>query len=197
MENNYKKIIEISNYLKSNLTTISNALFSKKPGIYSIGFMGDKFPWEVTRNGVSSNSIIYIGKTQKSSISRDRDGHFSSGQSGNSTLRRSLGGILIDQLNLTPIPRSKTEISIQKYRNYKFFAEGEDKLTTWMLNNLSLSFYDFEGSKQELEELENKLIQVVIPILNIRNNPGNVYRKRLQNLRRNCADLAKVNENLS
>jgi hypothetical protein len=40
-----------------------------------------------------------------------------------------------------------------------------------MKNNLALSFYEFTGSIQELEDLETEIIDAIVPILNISKNP--------------------------
>ena len=37
----------------------------------------------------------------------------------------------------------------------------------WMENNLALSFYEYPRTKQEIEYLETKLIDELVPILNI------------------------------
>ena len=84
--------------------------FSNLPGIYFIGFNGENFPFPSQVDIVSTGDIIYVGKTEKSQKSRDANTHFKSGKTGSSTLRRSVGAILRNKLELKPIPRSQNEI---------------------------------------------------------------------------------------
>ena len=146
--------------------------FSNLPGIYFIGFNGENFPFPSQVDIVSTGDIIYVGKTEKSQKSRDANTHFKSGKTGSSTLRRSVGAILRNKLELKPIPRSQNEI---KMRDFKFIEESEKKLTKWMIKNLSLSFYEVTEGKRYLKLLENQLIELLTPILNISKNKGNPF----------------------
>lgn len=47
-----------------------------------------------------------MGKAERSLASRDVDTHFSTAKTGSSTLRRSLAGLLVDQLALEGRPRN-------------------------------------------------------------------------------------------
>lgn len=165
--------------------------FSDKPGIYSVHFHGSVFPLSSAKEKVKSGDIVYIGKTLSSQKDRDADSHFSTGKTGSSTLRRTLGAILIDQLNLKPIPRSESETTRNRFRNYRFEKVGEERLTTWMTDNLGLSFHEVTGSPKEIEDLEKHLINLEIPILNLNDNRGNPWLQEILELRKNCALMAE------
>jgi len=167
--------------------------FSNLPGIYFIGFNGENFPFPSQVDIVSTGDIIYVGKTEKSQKSRDANTHFKSGKTGSSTLRRSVGAILRNKLELKPIPRSQNEI---KMRDFKFIEESEKKLTKWMIKNLSLSFYEVTEGKRYLKLLENQLIELLTPILNISKNKGNPFLRDLKELRRQCRDIAVTSKYL-
>ena len=164
--------------------------FSDNPGIYAVGQNMDCFPFPIKESVVRKGDIIYIGKTEKSQRSRDAQTHFTNGKTGSSTLRRSLGAILLQELELTPIPRSYTET---KMRDYKFIRESEEKLTQWMINNLSLSFYEILDGKKVIRELEKQVIITLSPVLNIQGNSIlNPYAGMLKELRAKCKQIAKA-----
>ena len=185
---NNEIIIEL---LKSGLTPFMEIQnFSEHPGIYAIGFEGDNFPFPLTTLSVTNGDIIYIGKTNCSQKRRVLNTHFRSGRTGSSTLRRSLGALLRKELTLKPIPRSLVN---GRVRDYKFIIESENKLTEWMINNLTISFYNYLGGKRLLRELESEIISILNPILNIDGNAINQNGSLIKELRAKCRDLAKLN----
>ena len=186
-----KKLNKIITDLRIKLTPFSEIYeFSSNPGIYAVGFTGDHFPFPTGEDIVKKGDIIYIGKTEKSQRSRDTQTHFKSGRTGSSTLRRSLGAILRKELNLKPIPRSYSET---RMRDYKFIEESEIKLTEWMIDNLSLSFYAVFEGKRMLRNIENAVIEELSPILNIQGNSSlNLYASMLKELRAKCRIIAKI-----
>lgn len=175
---------EVILHLKSNATlyrSIKN--FSDQPGIYALFFVGNEFPLKQVQP--SKDQIVYIGKTESSQISRDRNTHFASGKTGSSTLRRSFGAMLMKDLSLKPIPRSKSNSSTERTSHYKFDKPSEEKLTQWMQENLGLSFYPFPCGKKAIDNLETQLIDDLRPILNIdRKNPQNPYGSLIRSLRK-------------
>ena len=188
MTNNEIKIIEL---LKSGLTPFMEIQnFSEHPGIYAIGFEGDNFPFPLKTLSVTNGDIIYIGKTNSSQKRRVLNTHFRSGRTGSSTLRRSLGALLRKELTLKPIPRSLVN---GRVRDYKFIIESENKLTEWMINNLTVSFYNYLGGKRLLRELESEIISILNPILNIDGNAINQNGSLIKELRAKCRELAKLN----
>lgn len=181
-----KEIIEI---LKEKETDfLKTKSFSKFPGIYALFFIGNDFP--VLGYTVAKHQIIYIGKTESSQEKRDAKTHFTTGKTGSSTVRKSIGSILCVKENLKPIPRNETDYNKKRFSHFKFDNLSEIKITNWMENNLALSFYAYPRTKQEIEDLETKLIYEVVPILNISKNPKNSFKDTLQRLRKNCALMA-------
>lgn len=177
--------------LNNNLVAYNKVdYFSKKPGIYAIGCNAEMFPL-LSAKDIKKGKIIYIGKTLSSQEKRDEKTHFKSGGTKNSTLRRSLGAILREKLQLIPIPRSYTEKTEKRFTNYCFDERGEKLLTEWMRDNLSLSFWEFEGSVNEIEAIETDIIQQLIPILNLKNNNKNLWKEEIKALRKTCSELAK------
>lgn len=180
---------EIINALKEGKTEyLKIQSFSQNPGIYAVFFHGDHFP--VFGDVVSKNQIIYIGKTESSQEKRDAKTHFTSGKTGSSTLRKSIGSLFCSSENLKPIPRNEIDYQNNRFSQFKFDNPSEIKITNWMKKNLSLSFFEYPASKQEIEDLETELINEIVPILNISKNHKNPYKNDLQKLRKNCAIIA-------
>lgn len=178
-----KEIIELlkekeTDFLKTNS-------FSKHPGIYAFFYIGNDFP--ILGQSVSKNQIIYIGKTESSQEKRDAKTHFTTGKTGSSTVRKSIGSLLYEKENLNAIPRNDSDYKRGRFSHFKFDLESEEKITLWMKNNLSLSFYEFPKTKQEIEDLETEIINELIPVLNISKNSKNSFKRTLQQLRKNCA----------
>ncbi len=123
------------------------------PGVYALflrsGVLGKISPAE--------DGLLYIGMTDSSLEARK---HFRHKSSGFSTLRRSLGSILRAELDLVPIPRSPGSSKA----NFMFAADGEGRLTQWMLANLSYAFAAFSGDRRALER---QLIRDRQPPLNL------------------------------
>lgn len=164
--------------------------FSEKPGIYAVCLCGSE-PLRICESLLQPGCLLYIGKTESSQQKRDGEQHFASGETGRSTLRRSLGALLMAQLGLVPQPRSLAEKSDRAFTHYKFDDVGEERLTSWMVHNLALSFYEYTESRVRIVELEEALISNAMPPLNIDKNPSNPYRQALKVARAECAVLAK------
>lgn len=135
--------------------------FSNFPGIYAIFFIGENFP---LFKEIKNNQLIYIGKTESSQLKRDSKTHFSSGKTGSSTVRKSIGSILLKSENLNPIPRNDIDYKKRRFSHFKFDHLSEEKITNWMKTNLAISFYEFPKSKSEIAKLETDIIQNLIPI---------------------------------
>ena len=182
-------IQEIIKYLKQRETPFGEIKsFSKMPGIYAVFFIGDQFP--AIGDKVSKHQIIYIGKTESSQEKRDAKTHFTSGKTGSSTLRKSIGSLLCAQENLKPVPRNNTDYLKGKFSHFKFDEKSEEIITEWMVNNLALSFYEHPGTPYEIDQLETEIINQLVPVLNISKNAKNNFSTILQQLRKNCAAMA-------
>lgn len=180
----------ILNTLKVNGRKFNEIIsYSEKPGIYALFFCGEKFPYSGYKPGY--NEIIYIGKTEKSQKSRNLNTHFEDGKTGSSTIRRSIGALLREEMNLIPIPRNKIDVKKGRITYFKFDTTSEVNLTKWMKGNLGLAFYEYPKSKSEIDVLESELIAISIPILNIdRKNPKNPFSKEIKNYRKITGQIA-------
>lgn len=161
--------------------------WSNVPGIYFIFLNCERFPLKLKG---SRPILLYIGKTLISSASRDRDTHFKTGRTGSSTFRRIIGALLREELKLKPVPRSKSDIKKGRFHFYSFDDFGDEELTKWMMNNLSISFYPYLKSPTEIEVLETSFIRDFIPPLNTTRNPSNPHLRQLREARRICSRLA-------
>ena len=115
--------------------------FSQNPGIYAFFYIGEDFP--LLGNKVQKHQIIYIGKTESSQEKRDANTHFTTGKTGSSTVRKSIGSILNTIENLKPIPRNNIDYKSGRFSQFKFDQLSEEFITSWMENNLALSFYEY------------------------------------------------------
>ncbi len=184
---------DIINLLKERETEYSLIhSFSKLPGIYAFFFIGNGFP--LFGEVVSKHQIVYIGKTESSQEQRDAKTHFTSGKTGSSTVRKSIGALLCSQKQLNPIPRNTSDYSKGRFSHFKFDFESENIITEWMKNNLAVSFYEYPESKQLIDALETKIIHNLKPILNIDyKNPDNPHKEKIKALRKECAKMAFKN----
>jgi hypothetical protein len=152
-------------------------------GIYAIYLRPDAalgpFP-------AGAKGLIYIGSSSNLR-QRDFETHFGDKGSGFSTLRRSLGAILKDVLNLTAIRRGPGR-SRSNITSYMFDPEGEKRLTLWMAENLEVGFCQIDDGYKEIEK---GLIVELEPVLNLKdwNNP---HRPEIKRLRRACAREART-----
>jgi hypothetical protein len=129
---------------------------------------------------------IYVGMSSNLS-ERGDETHFRSGESGFSTLRRSLGAVLKDELRLSPEPRG-TGSSRQNYRCYRFDDAGEERITAWMRSHLRVGIAAVDSP----ETVETDLILLAQPPLNL-TKWANPYRAEIKALRKACADEALRN----
>lgn len=165
--------------------------YSSKPGIYGFFLLKGCLCFARETLAAGNGVLLYLGKTESSQKKRDVGEHLADGQTGHSTLRRSLGSLLREELNLKPRPRSDTEKSTKRFTNFKFEAAGEERLTAWMKNHLSLGFCALPDlTIPELVEREKRLIRFSKPPLNILNNLESPYRAELKSAREHCAALA-------
>jgi hypothetical protein len=130
---------------------------------------------------------LYVG-TSGSLAQREFDTHFASGQSGFSTLRRSLGALLLEDLDLRPEPRGKSA-SKSNYQNYRFDDGGEDRLSEWMRENLLVAVEALHGAA----DVERKLIGLACPPLNL-TLWANPDAPAIKAARKRCVEMAKQAE---
>ncbi len=131
-----------------------------------------------------SGECLYIGLSSNLA-QREFETHFRAGGSGFSTLRRSLGALLIDELDLRPEPRS-AGASDTNYRNYRFGETGEERLSTWMRGHLDVAVHP----AADPQPLERELVVLAGPPLNLTHWP-NPDARMIKAARKRCADAAR------
>jgi Protein of unknown function (DUF2442) len=134
-----------------------------------------------------TTGLLYIGMTKSSLNARN---HFSHRDASFSTFRRSLGALLKDHLDLHARCRGK-DISDKSSTHYHFGADGEERLTKWMQENLE---YSFELVTEDIEGRESHLIKQLHPPLNLTQWSNEQQRKSLMELRRVCREEAANSE---
>lgn len=150
------------------------------PGLYALLLAEGT---QLSTLSVTPTRLLYIGMTDTSLEVRN---HFKYPTSGFSTLRRSLGALLKDELGLQALPRapgpSKTNTT-----NYRFDAAGELRLTAWMRQHLT---YGYAPIRHEIEEHEACLIRELEPPLKLK-GWRNPQRRRIMALRAECRNEAR------
>lgn len=183
------KNTEILELLAKNKTPFNQIKsFSNLPGIYAMFYHGDIFPDENLY--IKTGDLVYIGKTETSQESRDKDTHFKAGKTGSSTLRRTIGALLQAELELVSIPRNKSDFQKGRITFFTFNEPSEGKLSSWMKANLSLSFYEYPKPPGAIDFLETELIKIAKPVFNISKNPNNPFASYLKEMRKACGKLA-------
>jgi hypothetical protein len=152
------------------------------PGLYS---------WWVDQPGAAqlssglgarlSRGRIYAGQsgatawpsgTRRATTLRARiGGNHLRGSIRGSTFRLTLGAALREPLGLAPIG------------SRKLMPQSEQTLSSWMRQHLSLAVHPFEGA-DALGNLEDKVLAVLDPPLNLEGMPPSPLRARLSKLRR-------------
>lgn len=188
-----EEIISAINRTRKSVGQIST--LPSKQGIYAF-FLAKGV--ELKEFGLEGG-VIYVGLAKKSLDEREARNHLKSGQTGWSSLRRSLGAILKTELDLVAIPRDKTGTRPRPDK-YKFPPDGEIKLTDWMKNNLEYGYWENAGeplSKDDLRQEEEQVIIALQPTLDLdrRTKHLNPLAKDLDELREVCrAEVRKASE---
>ncbi len=107
---------------------------------------------------------LYVGKAEHTLAGRDVRTHFGTGKTGNSTLRRSLAGLLRGELGLKGMPRNPAKPG--HFSNYGLEPAGDAALTEWMRQHLRLATWSLPPTV-DLGDLETEILQSLKPPLNI------------------------------
>lgn len=191
------EIKEIINSFKETKASLENQTdYPNNPGIYCF-FLKDN----AHLGDFIGEKIIYVGIAKDSLKTRDFSQHFKTGRTGSSTLRRSIGAILKEQLNLRAMPRGKPNTA-NRINNYNFNAPEDESLTTWMTKNLLIGYWeDYNNlSYSELRKLEKQVTILLKPILDLdrRTVKYNSFAEKLLCLREICkkeaCEYIKTNE---
>lgn len=171
--------------------------YPQYPGIYCFFLSKES---ELGEFGLSGQ-VIYVGIAKSSLKKRDLNQHFKTGRTGSSTLRRSIGAILKEQLKLRALPRGKPNTA-NRINNYRFDLPEDKELTDWMKANLEIGYWEDRNSipYKSLRELEKQLIIKLKPTLDLDNRTirYNQLADRLTCLREICkkevCDYIEMNE---
>lgn len=153
-----------------------------EPGVYALYLTGSA---EVPGVAQPGTSPLYLG-ISTNLAQREFDAHFAAGKSGFSTVRRSLGALLLVSLALKPRPRGAGS-SKGNFTNYRFDEEGERALSDWMTKNLEAAVLPVSDPGA----VEDRLIALAQPPLNLTfwENPD---RAAIKAARKRCADAARA-----
>lgn len=151
------------------------------PGVYAYFLTrGSSLPAVSNPGG----AVLYIG-VSGNLADREFDTHFAEGKTGFSTLRRSIGAILKEQLELTARPRG-IGASKTNFTNYRFDDSGERRLSAWLREHLRVAV----EAVPDPADLERQLIEFACPPLNLKGWP-NPQAATIRALRKACADEAR------
>lgn len=157
------------------------------PGLYAV--FGTHDAWRdlgLLPDDMGSRPL-YVGKAEDSFVSRDLRTHFTSGKTGQSTVRRSFAALLRDGLELQGVPRNLR--SPGHFANYGLMADGDARLTEWMWDRLSLAVWPRDGAVG-LKRIERAVVRLLEPPLNIEYLPR-ASRQNLSSARKVMADDAR------
>lgn len=115
------------------------------------------------------HQVLYLGATSRGLSLRLASHLF--GDARQSTLRMTLGGLLLEALDLTVFGTVG--------QNYYHFGPGEDRLTSWIQDHLTFAFRETDHPLDE----EVSLIGTMRPPLNITQQRARPFAKRLMALR--------------
>lgn len=134
-----------------------------RPGLYAI--RGPASAWEALGLGVPPDGRpLYVGKAEDSLVARDVKTHFGTGRTGSSTVRRSVGALLAGPLDLRAIPRNLANPG--SFSQFAFQSVGEERLSAWMLANLTLATWA-PASPVDLGAMETLVLERLVPPLNL------------------------------
>tara|TARA_R110002050_G_scaffold261212_1_gene401209 strand:+ start:165 stop:983 length:819 start_codon:yes stop_codon:yes gene_type:complete len=125
-----------------------------------------------------NHNIIYIGLASKSLKKRFLGQELRA--KGHGTFFRSLGAVLGYR------PETGSLVGMRNQNNYKFPKMNEQKIISWINNNLIINWVAVET---HLNEIESKLLNEYSPLLNIAGNPGRL--NEVIQLRNECKKIAR------
>ncbi|MFJ6429205.1 GIY-YIG nuclease family protein [Microbacterium maritypicum] len=149
-----------------------------RPGLYAI--YGDDQAWRDLQQEPAPDAPLYIGKAEKSLVSRDLNGHFatnprSAPRTGGSTVRRSFAALLREPLDLHAVPRNL--VRPERFPNYALADGGDARLNEWMHARLTLAVWPAPADMPvPLKEVETAVIVRFTPPINLDRNPGKLAR---------------------
>lgn len=149
-----------------------------RPGLYAI--YGDKQAWRDLLLVPATNMPLYVGKAEKSLVSRDLNGRFatnpnSTPRTGGSTVRRSFAALLREALDLHAVRRNLAKP--ERFANYGLADGGDARLYEWMHARLILAVWPAPTDMPvPLADVETVVISRFTPPINLDKNPGKLVR---------------------
>jgi hypothetical protein len=133
------------------------------PGLYAI--WAGETAWRALGLELPvADKPLYVGKAEKSLVSRDVNTHFMTGKTGQSTVRRTFAALLRDALDLHAVPRNQTRP--ERPVNFGLERKSDEALTEWMQRHLSLATWSKQGN-DELDHVETAVLEHWQPPLNL------------------------------
>ncbi|WP_426575038.1 GIY-YIG nuclease family protein [Aquihabitans sp. McL0605] len=129
-----------------------------------------------------------MGKAERSLVSRDVATHYGTGKTGHSTLRRSVGALLADQLGLVAQPRNLAKPAY--FSSFAFEPKGDAQLTQWMLEHLRLATWAPQ-QPVVLDDVETEVLRALLPPLNL-DKVRTPWRPLVSSRRRSMAAQARL-----
>ena len=156
-------------------------------GIYAI--YGGAQTWlELGLGEPPDDRPLYVGKAEESLMDRDINTHFGHGQTGRSTVRRSIAALLRSKLGLRGIPRNPAKP--ERPANYGLNEGHEAALGEWMHAHLLLATWPKPTGYPSLIGVERRVISTWQPPLNLQDNVS-PWKRQLTDARRMMADDAR------
>lgn len=140
------------------------------PGLYAVH--GDEGTWRELGLGDPPDARpLYVGKAEKSLVSRDLETHFGRPKAGreqsitgSSTLRRSVAGLLAPGEGYRGVPRNPERPG--HFANFGLSREQDERLADWMAAHLRLAVWPKQG-EIALDQVETLVLRAFMPPLNL------------------------------
>ena len=161
-------------------------LAPRRPGLYAV--YGDNRAWaELALTLAFQDQPLYVGKAERSLNGRDVGTHFATGKTGSSTVWRSLAALLVDELDLVPLPRNLA--NPDGSANFALEPAGDARLSQWMDTRLTLATW-VKPDGVQLNGVETAVLRRLRPPLNL--NKVGEPRERLRTARKRMANIARA-----
>lgn len=172
---------DIVKEIGSQSRCIDDVRLPDKPAIY--GIFADESGC-LSAIDCKDSDLLYVGKSNE----LKRRGHFKIGSTCRSTLRRTFGALLKQELGLNAYARDRRH-DRRSAVHFCFDGGGEERLTEWMKANLRIGF---SIVVDDIAEIEKRLIRYCEPVLNLTDWP-NPQAEKIKASRRICIDEALRN----
>lgn len=169
---------------------IKNIEAPQTTGFYAFYAIANNVFEGTALSDIKKETCIYVGIAKYETLNeRVLKSHLKT--TNKSTLRRSIGAILIKKLGLEPIMRGKAATE-SNLRNFTFSKESEQRLTEFMFTNLGVAFCSYSSIDVNLEDIEKEIIKEFgYPAFNVEYVKESKYKKAIQDARKNCRAIVK------